>query len=81
MFDHIFIVSQSQHLTFPGYVSNILETCIDEACVNLGVEALNSSVSRDQAPTSKWLHIIMSRFLLVSYICGQILKLVGGKTC
>ncbi|CAB4009329.1 SMC5-SMC6 complex localization factor 1-like [Paramuricea clavata] len=57
-------VQKVRHVTFPGYVSNILESCMDEECVNLGMESVTSSLSSNQVPTSKWLHIIMNHFLL-----------------
>jgi hypothetical protein len=39
---------------------------MDEECVNLGMESVAASLSTTQVPTSKWLHIIMNHFLLVS---------------
>ncbi|XP_028396423.1 uncharacterized protein LOC114520372 [Dendronephthya gigantea] len=54
----------ARNLTFPVYVSSILESCIDEECVDLGMESVASCLSSYQAPTSKWLHIIIEQFLL-----------------
>ena len=34
--------------------------------MHLGMESVAASLSSKQVPTSKWLHIIMNHFLLVS---------------